>query len=389
VPFQGGGTIRSGPTSFGLTANLRETTATAVPVVELKRTLAGHPISFNVSLRIFQGDAMSIAAMPDQAKGTPQGESESGASAALPGLAMDPRKLLYMVTAIEQGSLSKAAKKLSISQPALTKSMDRLESELGMQLLNRTPTGILPTPLGELVYSHAKLIRDEIGLAETRLRADSAAASIVTVGALPSLASRVLPVAVARWRNEVPDVMLRVVERRQLDLLLGLFRREFDFIIAQTEFFDIFPEGLKQRVLFRDRLCVFARPDHYLFGLTELTWADLAQFPWISPMIGWQQRAVLEKLVEAEGVAPPRQFVESGSIAFTKTLLAESDHLALLPAHSAIADVKEGLIRALPITFPALKRNIAVIFREAAPLNDVHRTFITHLEAVGKELCGE
>lgn len=331
---------------------------------------------------------MSIV-MPDRAKVTAQSESENGAAVALPGLAMDPRKLLYMVTAIEEGSLSKAAKKLAISQPALTKSMDRLESELGMQLLTRTPTGILPTPLGELVYSHAKLIRDEIDLAETRLRADSAAAKVITVGALPSLASRVLPLAVARWREQVPEVMFRVIERRQLELLLGLFRREFDFIIAQTEFFDIFPEGLKQRVLFRDRLCVFARPDHYLFGLAELSWADLAQFPWISPMIGWQQRAVLEKLVEAEGVPPPRQFVESGSIAFTTTLLAESNHLALLPAHSVIADVKEGLIKALPITFPALKRNIAVIFRETAPLNELHRTFITHLEEVGKELCGD
>ncbi|MBC8641354.1 LysR family transcriptional regulator [Caballeronia sp. EK] len=332
---------------------------------------------------------MTIAAMPDRAKDMPQGEAETNDSATIPNVGMDPRKLLYMVTAIEEGSLSKAAKKLSISQPALTKSMDRLESELGMQLLMRTPTGIVPTPLGERVYSHAKLIRDEIGLAESRLRGDSATTNIVTLGTLPSLASRVLPLAVARWREQVSDVMLRVIERRQVDLLLGLFRREFDFIIAQTEFFDIFPEGLKQRVIFRDQLCVFARSDHYLFGLSELTWADLAQFPWISPMVGWQQRAVLEKLVEAEGVPPPRQFIESGSIEFTKTLLAESNHLALLPAHSAIADVKEGLIKALPITFPALRRNIAVIFREAAPLTDVHRSFIGHLESVGKELCGD
>ncbi|MBB5422546.1 LysR family transcriptional regulator of gallate degradation [Paraburkholderia sp. JPY158] len=332
---------------------------------------------------------MTIAAMPDRAKITPQSESENGAGAALPGLAMDPRKLLYMVTAIEQGSLSKAAKKLSISQPALTKSMDRLEHELGMQLLTRTPTGIIPTPLGELVYSHAKLIRDEIDLAETRLRADSAATNVVTVGTLPSIASRALPLAVARWKAQVPNVMLRVIERRQVDLLLGLFRREFDFVIAQTEFFDIFPEGLKQRVLFRDRLCVFARPDHYLFGLVEPSWADLARFPWVSPMIGWHQRAVFEKLVEAEGVPPPQQFIECGSIEFTKTLVAESDHLALLPAHSTIVEVKEGSIKVLPITFPALKRNIAVIFRETAPLNDMHRDFIAHLEAVGKELCTE
>ncbi|MEM5316452.1 LysR family transcriptional regulator [Paraburkholderia sp. JHI869] len=331
---------------------------------------------------------MSILAMQDSTN-LETNDSDQGVGIATSRLSMDPRKLLYMVTAIEEGSFSKAAKKLAISQPALTKSMDRLESDLGMKLLCRAPTGIVPTPLGELVYSHARHIRDEIGLAEMRLRSDSAPTNVVTIGTLPSLASRVLPLAVARWREHAPDVMLRVVERRQIDLLLGLFRREFDFIIARTEFFDIFPEGLKQRVLFRDRLCAFARPNHYLFGLAELTWADLAQFPWVSPMVGWHQRAVFEKLVEAEGVPPPQQFIESGSIEFAKTLLIESNHLALLPAHSVIADVKEGRIKALPITFPALKRNIAVIFRETAPLNEVHRTFITYLETVGKELCSD
>ena len=50
---------------------------------------------------------------------------------------MDPRKLLYLATIIEQGSLAKAAKQLAVSQPALSKSMDRLESEFGVRLLER------------------------------------------------------------------------------------------------------------------------------------------------------------------------------------------------------------------------------------------------------------
>src|SRR2546423_616098 len=53
----------------------------------------------------------------------------------LAGSVMDPRKLLYLATVIEQGSLAKAAKHLAVSQPALSKSMDRLESELRIKLL--------------------------------------------------------------------------------------------------------------------------------------------------------------------------------------------------------------------------------------------------------------
>lgn len=299
---------------------------------------------------------------------------------------MDPRKLLYLATVIEEGSLAKAAKRLGISQPALSKSMDRLETELGMKLIERGPAGITPTPSGELVYAHARQIRDEMQLAEARLQNEKADAAVITMGTLPSLSSSVVPLAVARWRERHPNVLLRVVEKVQIELLLGLRRGEFDFIVGQTEFFDVVLEGLKQRVLFRDRLCVFARRDHPLFRVESLSWSQLAAFPWVCPMVGWPQRTVLEKLVASEGMEPPAQLVECGSIDFTKSLIAASNHLAMLPAHSAASAVSEGFIRALPITVPALKRDIAVIFRERAPLNAASQELVAHVEAVGHEL---
>jgi len=301
-------------------------------------------------------------------------------------IGMDPRKLLYLATIIEQGSLAKAAKLLAISQPALTKSMNRLEDDLGMKLLVRSPTGIEPTMFGELVYSHARHIRDEMDLASTRLQGDKPQSRMIVIGVLPSLASTVIPLAVARWRAERPDTLLRVVEKVQVELLLGLLHCEFDFVVAQTEFFDFFLDGLKQRVLFRDRLCIFARSGHELFDRPELSWASLAQYPWVCSMIGGPHRGVLEKLLASEVVDHPRHLVECGSIDFMKTLVSNSDHLALLPAHAAVDEAKEGTIKALPITVPALKRDIAVIFRERAPLTDESRALLAHVQEVGNDL---
>ncbi|CAG2153845.1 HTH-type transcriptional regulator CatM [Cupriavidus yeoncheonensis] len=300
---------------------------------------------------------------------------------------MDPKKLSYFATVVEQGSLAKAAKRLTISQPALSKSMDRLESELGMKLLERSPAGILPTALGELIYSHARAIRDEMDIAAKRLEPDREQVQTINLGTLPSLTSNVIPRAVSKWRQQHPDVLLRVVEKVQVELLLGLLRGEFDFIVGQTEFYDVFLEGLKQRVLFRDRLCVFARADHPLFRLSTLSWADLAQYPWICPMVGWPQRTILEKLVTAEGLDPPRQLVECGSIDFTKSLIASSDHLALLPAHAAISQTTASPIKALPITVAELKRDIAVIFRERAPLREISQDLIHFIREVGNDLA--
>lgn len=300
---------------------------------------------------------------------------------------MDPRKLLYLATIIEHGSLAKAAKSLAVSQPALSKSMDRLEAELGIKLLERGPAGITPTQSGELIYTHARLIRQEMTLAEKRVHGPRRNARVVTVGTLPSLASNVMPLAVSQWKKRHPLVLLRVVEKVQVELLAGLLRGEFDFIVGQTEYFDVVLDGLKQRALFRDRLGVFARRSHPLFQIRKPSWADLAKYPWVCPMVGWPQRTILEKLVASEGIDPPRQLVECGSIGFTKMLVAESDHLAMLPSHSVTGDVLEGPIRALPITVSSLERTIAVVFRERSPLDAMRQDLVRAIQSTGTELA--
>lgn len=302
---------------------------------------------------------------------------------------LDPRKLLYLATVIEQGSLAKAAKLLAVSQPALSKSMDRLEAESGAKLLERGAGGITPTAFGEALYAHARQIREEMSLAESRLRKGGRTAGrVVTMGTLPSLATSVVPLAVGRWRDEHQDVVLRVVEGVQVDLLLGLLRQQFDFVIGQTEFYD-FWDGLKQRVLFRDRLRIVARTGHPLFDAGDFAWATLAGCPWVCPLVGGVHRTLLEKILQAEGLALPARLVECGSVDFTKALVAGSDHLAMLPGHSVSTEVSGGALRALPITLPALRRDIAVIFRDRTTLDGPSRALVAHVRTIGTELARE
>lgn len=301
---------------------------------------------------------------------------------------MDPRKLLYLATVIEHGSLKKAAKQLQISQPALSTSMDRLERSLGGQLLERGPAGVTPTPLGEVMYAHARLIRDELKIAERRLRGYGRdGEAVIAFGTLPSLASTIVPKAVCSWRAENPTSTLRIIERIQLDLLLSLTRGQLDFIIAQTECYDLL-EGLRQRVLFRDRLYVIGRPSHPAFRNGAVSWSELGQFPWILQMVG-RQRTLLEKVLASEQVELPQQLTECGSINCLKALVAQSDSLAMLPASAIQADVREKKLRPLPIASPLLNRDIALIFRERMPLDDASRDLIARIAAAGHDLGDE
>ena len=295
---------------------------------------------------------------------------------------MDPKKLLYFATIIENGSFKKAAKRLSISQPALSTSMDRLEHSLGSLLLNRGPTGVTPTPLGELLYAHARLIRNELELAEERMRCGHRAEpNVLAFGVLPSLGTSIVPTAICQWRHRHPGKTLRVVENIQLELLLSLVRGEVEFIVAQTECYD-FLEGLMQRVLFRDRLYVIGRPDHPAFQLETATWTELAKFPWIIQMIG-RQRTLLERLLSSEGVEWPAQLTECGSVACIRSLVATSNSLSMLPASAVGPDVRQGRIRLIDITGPLLHRDIAVIFRKTSPIGSIGRELVAQIAAAG------
>ena len=298
---------------------------------------------------------------------------------------IDPKKLLYFASVIELGSLNRAAKALSVSQPALSTSMDRLEAEMGMQLLERGPRGIAPTMYGEILYCHARLIREEVELAKRDLlAAHDGHVESIRIGSLPSMAGSIIPMALSRWRMVYPKSDLQVVENAQFDLLTGLLRRDFDFVIGFTELFDML-DGLRQQVLFRDLLCVIARPGHPLHRKIDLTWADLVKYPWISPT-SRRSHTVLQHVMSTLRVGPPQQVTVCGSVSLLKSLVAASDNLALLPAHAASAELSEGRLTALPFEDPVLHRNIAVFFREGYQMDQPRRDLVAFVRECGVEL---
>ncbi len=266
--------------------------------------------------------------------------------------------------------------------------MDRLETSLGIKLLERSAKGVTPTPMGELIFSHARLIKNEIELARSQVkRRGQKENGVLTFGVLPSLASSIVPRALASWRVDHPTSRVRIVEKVQIELLISLLRGDVDLFIGMTEYYGIL-EGLKQRVIFRDRQCVFARPQHPAFKMEKATWRDLAQFPWVCPMVG-SQRTILESLLQSHQVPMPRQIVEGGSVEFVKTLVSSSDHLAIFPAHTISDDVNDGKLRTLSLTSPLLNRNIAVFIRPDCRLGKSSHDFIAHVEALGQRLCPE
>ncbi len=297
---------------------------------------------------------------------------------------LDPRKLIYFVTVIDEGSLTKASKVLLVSQPALSASMSRLEADVGQKLMERGPSGVVPTRFGDFVYAHARLIRDEIKLLERRLVDGRSEAPAIRFGALPSLSVTVIPKAVGRWRAQYPKENLQIIQRVQIELLHALLGRELDLMVGVTDSYDLL-SGLKQRVLFRERLYVIARTQHQLFLKTELAWSDLVHFPWVSPPAG-RYSTLLEDVLKAEGLGPSASNTVSSSISMLKSLVATSDSLALLPSHAALTEIREGTLACLPISSPLLNRSVALFTREGYEMEKPHRDLLECVRVVGIEI---
>lgn len=296
-------------------------------------------------------------------------------------MAVDLRRLHYLVEAIEQGSIGKAALRLGMSQPALTKSLRLLEHELDVKLLERTSTGVAATAFGRSLYEHAKAVDAVMADAQAEIgQLRGKHAGSVHIGALPSIAGGLLAQAVADVAGPHPDISARIVEKMNFELLPGLRRAEFDFVVGLAG--EAEELGVRSRVILRDTLSVIARAGHRLAGQDPVRPADLAAQPWLFPMVGASHRHVLEDYFRAAGVAPPSVKIETTSVQMIKSVVMRSDHVGVLPLHVMEHEVASGRLVPLAVHSPLLRRTIAIHHRDNHPLSPAARALMRAIELV-------
>ena len=128
---------------------------------------------------------------------------------------MDLRQLRYFVAVSDEGGIRAAARRLYISQPQISQAVARLEAELGIELMLRSPRGIELTPEGRELLEHGREILERIDTARAALREMSERrSSVVKVGVLAGVlsAGELLAPILATWRQAFPGVVLRLQE---------------------------------------------------------------------------------------------------------------------------------------------------------------------------------
>ena len=150
---------------------------------------------------------------------------------------MDSRLLKSFITVIEEGSFSKAAKKLYVSQSTISAHIKLLENIVNAQLLIREGTGIMQTGAGKLFYKHAKNMVELENQALTGL----SVLNHSTSGEIDIIASTIpaqffLNKIIAPFQNKYPDVVFKIEQDNSYNIINTLDERWYDFAFVGTEF---------------------------------------------------------------------------------------------------------------------------------------------------------
>jgi DNA-binding transcriptional LysR family regulator len=193
---------------------------------------------------------------------------------------MEIRRLRYFMVVAEELHFGRAAARLHISQPPLSHQIRQLEAELGVELFQRTTRQVQLTPAGTELRERLGDILDVLDRAVEDLEdVQAGRAGKFTVGFVSSASYTVMPQAVRRFRNELPDVRLTLVPLTSGQQVDQLYDGTIDLGIVRD---GDASTGLSFEELYTEQLVACLPSDHPLASTREVSPAELAREPMIS-----------------------------------------------------------------------------------------------------------
>ncbi|WP_206997032.1 pca operon transcription factor PcaQ [Trinickia mobilis] len=301
------------------------------------------------------------------------------------------RHLQCFLAVAQFGGVQKAAESLSITQPAVSKTVAELEAILGVKLFERGRHGAAITREGQLFVPHASAcvsaLRQGVDLLT---REGGGATASLEIGMLPTIAPALVPPMLARFAKDWPQVVVRLVTSSNAELLERLKAGTIEFAIGRLAD----PEkmiGLNFEQLFNEPLAVVVRAGHPLASSASsaaspaaLPAALAGPFPVVLPPFGTLIRQSAESLLTMSGAAPLASFVEVLSVSVGRALALENDALWFVPLAAVERDLDDGALVRLPLPYAGTEEPVGLIRRTDSEPSPVARTLIEAVRGVAR-----
>jgi LysR family transcriptional regulator, nitrogen assimilation regulatory protein len=279
---------------------------------------------------------------------------------------MDLRQISYFIALFEEGSVTRAAQRMHVVQPALSMQMAKLEAELAQKLFERTPKNMEPTAAARTLYRLVQpILRDVAQAREHMARLSNMISGRVEIGVLSSIASSIVPDVLARFASAYPEVEVSMAD--------GYTSTFIDWVSAGTLDLAIINKprrklGLVAHHLLDEEMVVVARHDTALPVAVPVTMRDLAQLNLILPSKKHGLRIELDRHFEAEEmmVAPK---LELDSLPAIADFVARSEWFTVLPSIAVSRRLVEGSLKAFRIVTPRITRQLVAIHAPDVPMS--------------------
>lgn len=259
------------------------------------------------------------------------------------------RHLRSLVAIAEHGSLVRAADSLSITQPAVSKTLAELEEIVDQRLCERTSKGVSLTDAGQILmrYVGSSLRTLHEGL-DSVARARSGDAPVILIGALPNVAASVLPQALLGLADSMPHARVTVRSGSNAHLISALRQGALDILIGRLgEPSDM--QGLSFEQLYTEALVFVVRPGHSLRRRRRLHASELHGHRLVLPDAGTRIREAADRFFLTSGAGLPDNVIETIDVSFGRSYVQQADAVWCVPLGVVESDLQEGRLVRLPL----------------------------------------
>ncbi len=270
------------------------------------------------------------------------------------------RDLRMLQATVEAGSMAKAARTLSMSQPAISYALSEMEKALGVPLLERTSQGVTPTVYGRALLDRSTIVFNELrlGLKEIEALTDPAVGELA-IGTTPPM-SAVASAVINSMIVTYPRMTFHLINEPTQVLISKVRQRDIEIAITRM----VSPnsdDDLALESLFDDQLAVIAGKDNRWTQRRGVTLSQLRDEPWVFPPPGGYLFPLIQSAFAAHGLDLPPATVSTPSTHAMAILVANGPFLAIHPEAMLKIPGEHPLLTALAVDLPTTRNPISLV----------------------------
>lgn len=296
-------------------------------------------------------------------------------------------QLTTFVTVISEGSMTAAADKLYLTQPAVSQQIRNLEEELGVELLVRGVRQIKATPQGEILYEHSRKILQQVQQAEVAIKSIGAELKgHIKIGTLSSIGLHLISPIIGRLMRHNPDLHVRVDYSEGHELIKNFKRGSLDILIlpdSLAEFGSEVDVQVESKFLSKEEMWLVGSGKETETPV-QISFSQVGQFPFVNFVEEYPgfNKLLAEKIKEHGVILKP--IFESSNVGTLKRVIETGLGWGFLPAHSIRKQVRSGRMTRVHLSDFAYEVNMMFYFKKTSPIKTLCETFYQAISAQEK-----